>query len=396
MVQRIDDLNWLKSWQGHEAVKVITGVRRCGKSTLLLQYQEDLVGAGLPVSRILTLNFENFLHYELRKPEKLHQFVHDFFAGQDGNCHLLFDEIQLVDHWEEVINSLRLDKRFDLVITGSNANLLASELSTRLSGRYVQRMLLPFSLAQARLMTPDLSLNDYLRFGGFPSVIQLASESQKLNQLADLTDSILFKDILLRGSVSHPIVLQNLSRFLFDIVGNRSSVRKITQTLNRINADNTRQETISRYISLLLEAYLLYEVHRYDLRGKAILSREPKYYAVDMGIRTVLTTRDSRNLGSVLENLVYLELLRRGYRVFIGQTGEYEIDFVAETDEQRIYLQVSLTLLDEKTAEREFRPLAILQDNYPKYVLSLDTLDLSREGIKHLSAERFLMGEPIG
>jgi predicted AAA+ superfamily ATPase len=211
--------------------------------------------------------------------------------------------------------------------------------------------------------------------------------------LSDLTDSILFKDIMLRGNVANPIVLQNLSSFLFDTVGNRSSVRKITNTLNSLSGEKTRQETIAKYIGFLEEAFLLYHVQRYDLRGKAILGREPKYYAVDPGIRTVLASTESKNLGFVLENLVYLELRRQGHRVFVGQVGEQEIDFVTENEGRRVYIQVALSILDEGTAEREFKPLMQIDDNYPKYVMSLDTLDLSRAGIRHISAEQFLVGQ---
>ena len=392
MVLRTRDLQWLKDWRGDESIKIITGVRRCGKSTLLLQYRDELAAEGVPESNILCMNFEDLGFVRLRQPEMLNRYIKEYFQNQKGSCFLLLDEIQVVEKWEEVINSLRLDKRFDIVVTGSNANLLASELATRLSGRYVQKMLLPFSLAEAREIDPELTFNDYLRMGGFPSVLQLDTEHKKLTQLTDLTDSILFKDIMLRGNIANPIVLQNLSSFLFDTVGNRSSVRKITNTLNSLSGENTRQETIAKYIDFLEEAFLLYQVQRYDLRGKAILGREPKYYAVDPGIRTVLTSTDSKNVGSVLENLVYLELRRREHRVFVGQEGDSEIDFVTESEGQRRYIQVALSILDEGTAEREFKPLMRINDNYPKYVMSLDSLDLSRSGIRHVSAEQFLMG----
>ncbi|HAL73973.1 MAG TPA: hypothetical protein DCM45_02635 [Clostridiales bacterium] len=393
MVIRRKDLQWLKDWRGDEAIKIITGVRRCGKSTLLLQYRDELVADGISESNILIINFEDLRFYQLRRPEELNRFINEYFQNQKESCYILLDEIQIVEKWEEVINSLHLDPRFDIVITGSNANLLASELATRLSGRYVQQMLLPFSLAEAREIVPELSLNDYIRLGGFPSVLQLDSEQKKLTQLTDLTDSILFKDIMLRGNIANPVVLRNLSSFLFDTVGNRSSIRKITNTLNSLNGENTRQETIAKYIGYLEEAFLIYQVQRYDIRGKAILGREPKYYAVDPGIRTVLTSADSKNLGSVLENLIYLELRRLGYRVSVGQEGDREIDFVIENEGQRRYIQVALSILDEGTAEREFKPLRIIDDNYPKFIMSLDSLDLSQSGIRHISAERFLLGQ---
>ncbi len=393
MILRTRDLEWLVEWRGSETVKIITGVRRCGKSTLLLQYRDILLEDQVPAANILCMNFEDLAFSDLRQAIALNTYILQFFEKKQAPCYLLLDEIQIVDRWEDVINSLRLDGRFDIVITGSNANLLASELATRLSGRYVHQMLLPFSYAEAKQIDPDLSLADYMRFGGFPGVLQLDTERKKLIQLADLTDSILFKDILLRGNISNPIVLSNLCRFLFDTVGNRSSVRKITNTLNSHSNENTRQETIAKYIHLLEEAFLLYQVQRFDLRGKAILTREPKYYAVDPGIRTALTSPDSKNLGSVLENLVYLELRRQGYSVTVGQVGDFEIDFVAEKDSQRVYLQVALSILDERTADREFRPLMQVEDHYPKYILTLDNFDVGRDGIRHVSAEKFLMGE---
>ena len=392
MVLRTKNLDWLKEWRGNEAVKIITGVRRCGKSTLLMQYKDTLISDGIKESNILFMNFEDLAYLTLREPSELLRYITAFFEKKDGPFYLLMDEIQIVERWEELINSLRLDPRFDIVITGSNASLLASELATRLSGRYVQQMLLPFSYSEARAEDPSLTLDQYMRYGGFPGVVRLDSERKKLTQLSDLTDSILFRDILLRGDVANPIVLQNLSRFIFDTLGNLLSVRKITNTLNSRSGENTRQETIAKYIKLLEDAFLIYPVQRYDLRGKAILTREPKYYVVDTGIRTVLTSPDSQNLGSVLENLVYLELLRQGHRVFVGRIGETEIDFITEKDGSRMYIQVARSILDEGTAEREFRPLMLVNDNYPKYILTLDMMDLSRSGIRHLSAERFLAG----
>ncbi len=392
MVLRTKDLEWLKEWRGNEAVKIITGVRRCGKSTLLMQYKDTLISDGVKESNILFMNFEDLAYLTLREPSELLRYIMAFFEKNDGPFYLLMDEIQIVERWEELINSLRLDRRFDIVITGSNASILAAELATRLSGRYVQQMLLPFSYSEARMEEPNLTLDQYMRYGGFPGVVRLDTERKKLTQLSDLTDSILFRDIMLRGDVANPIVLQNLSRFIFDTLGNLLSVRKITNTLNSRSGENTRQETIAKYIKLLEDAFLIYPVQRYDLRGKAILTREPKYYVVDTGIRTVLTSPDSQNLGAVLENLVYLELLRQGYRVFVGRIGETEIDFITEKDGSRMYIQVARSILDEATAEREFRPLMLVNDNYPKYIMTLDTIDLSRSGIRHLSAERFLAG----
>ena len=393
MVRRTRNLAWLKAWENNDVVKIITGVRRCGKSTLLHQYRDDLLHEGIPATNILLINFESLDILHLRRAEILHQYIKDYFQAKQGPCHLILDEIQMVERWEDAVNSLRLRPDLNLVLTGSQAAMLASELATRLSGRYVQQMLLPFSLAEAREMNPELTFNEYMRFGGFPSVVQMDTERKKMTQLTDLADSILFKDILLRGNIANPIVLRNLSSFLFDTVGNRCSVRKITNTLNSLSGENTRQETIAKYIGFLEEAFLLYEAQRYDLRGKAILGREPKYYAVDPGIRTALTSNDSRNLGFILENLVYLELRRQGYRVFVGQEGDLEVDFVAEGDGGRIYVQVALSVLDEGTADREFKPLMQIDDNYPKYLMSLDTLDMSRSGIRHLSAEKFLMGQ---
>ena len=393
MIHRKEALAWLLAWQGHEAIKVISGVRRCGKSTLMTQYAQSLASSGVNKEQILHINFENMASLPLRQPEALNRHVLKAMEGQTGPCHLLLDEVQLVDHWEEVVNSLRLDRRFDLVITGSSAHLLASELATRLSGRYVQQMLLPFSLKEAREQAPGLSLQDYLRFGGFPAVTQLDSERQRMTLLTDLTDSILFKDILLRGDIANPLVLRNLTSFLLDIVGQRSSVRSITRSLNSHSGETTRQETIAKYIAALKEAYLFFEVQRYDLRGKAILGREPKYYAVDPGIRTALVAPDSRNLGAVLENLVYLQLLRQNYLVYVGQAGEREIDFMVEKEGQRAYIQVVLSAMAEDTARREFAAFDQVQDHYPKYLLTLDTLDLSRAGVRHLQAENFLMEE---
>lgn len=392
MVIRERELNWLKEWKNKDIIKVITGVRRSGKSTLMFQYKNWLQENGVNDKQIIYLNFENLDTIELHDSIALHKYIKEK-TKEDLEYYLLFDEIQIVDKWEVAVNSLNLDKKIDIVITGSNAKLLSSELATYLAGRYVSIVVYPFSLRESRLMDSDLTLQDYMTYGGFPAVVGINNNHSKSTILNDLLDSVLLKDVMLRNKINNSHLLRALASFIFQNSGSILSIRKIANTIKSELGINSKEETVSIYLEYLKEAYLVYELERYDLKGRKVFSRNNKFYGVDPGLRTSLTSGGNKDYGHVLENLVFIELLRRGYKIYTGEIEGYEIDFICKKNEEIIYIQVSLSLMDEKTREREFRPLKMIKDNYPKIILSLDTLNFSKSGIKNINAEQFLNGK---
>ena len=392
MIIRERELNWLKEWKNKDLIKVITGVRRSGKSTLMFQYKNWLQENGVSDEQIIYLNFENLDTIELHDSVALHQYIKDR-TKENLQYFLLFDEIQMVNKWEVAVNSLHLDKKIDIVITGSNAKLLSSELGTYLAGRYVSIVVYPFSLRESRLKESELTLQDYMIYGGFPGVVGIENNHSKSTILNDLLDSVLLKDVMLRNKINNSHLLRSLASFIFQNSGSIFSIRKIANTIKSELGINTKEETVSMYIEYLKEAYLVYELERYDLKGRKVFARKNKFYGVDPGLRTSLISGGNKDYGHILENLVFIELLRRGYQIYTGEINECEIDFISKKNEEIIYIQVSLSLMDEKTREREFRPLQMIKDNYPKIILSLDTLDFSKTGIKNINAEHFLNGE---
>lgn len=392
MIIRERELNWLKEWKNRDVIKVITGVRRSGKSTIMYQYKNWLQENGVSEKQIIYLNFENLDTIELHESIALHKYIKEK-TKEDLEYYLLFDEIQIVDKWEVAINSLNLDKKLDIVITGSNAKLLSSELATYLAGRYVSIIVYPFSLRESSLKDPNLTLQNYMTYGGFPGVIGVENNHSKSIILNDLLDSVLLGGVMLRNRINNGHLLRALASFIFQNSGSMFSIRKIANTIKFELGINSKEETISMYIEYLKEAYLIYELERYDLKGRKVFSRNNKFYGVDPGLRESLTSGGNKDYGHILENLVFLELLRRGYRIYTGEIEEYEIDFICEKNDELIYVQVSLNLMDEKTREREFRPLEMIADNYPKIILSLDSLDFSKSGIRNVNAEQFLKGD---
>lgn len=389
MVIRERELNWLKEWKNKDVIKVITGVRRSGKSTIMFQYKNWLQENGVSDKQIIYLNFENLDTLELHESTALHKYIKEKTI-EDLEYYLLFDEIQIVNKWEVAINSLNLDKKIDIVITGSNAKLLSSELATYLAGRYVSIVVYPFSLKESRLKDSNLTMQDYMTYGGFPGVVGIENNHSKSIILNDLLDSVLLKDVMLRNRINNSHLLRTLASFIFQNSGSNFSIRKIANTIKSELGINSKEETVSIYIEYLKEAFLIYELERYDIKGRKIFSRNNKFYGVDPGLRTSLISGENKDYGHILENLVYLELLRRGYKIYTGEIEGYEVDFICEKNDDKYYIQVSLSLMDEKTREREFRPLEMIEDNYSKTILSLDTLDFSKSGIKNINAEEFL------
>ena len=404
MVQRIEHLKTLALWRDKNVIKVITGIRRCGKSTLLEQFQEQLRKSGVADAQILSLNFEKLDYEDLLDHKALYQYV--MSRLQKGKTTYVFlDEVQLVPDFQKAVDSLYIQKNVDLYITGSNAWLLSGELATLLSGRYVEINLLPFSFAEycrARDVSGDAALAEYLRWGGFPYVASLDKvQEQADTYLEGIYNTIIVKDIDLRQrrreydpnkrKVTDITLLKNISRFLAGSVGSPVSDKSIADYITS-SGRKVSQSTISDYVEALVEPYIFYPVQRFDVSGKQLLKQNRKLYIADLGLRRHLLARREYDLGYSLENVVYFELLRRGYRVNVGKLGQKEIDFVAEKDARTVYVQVTASMTDAAVFEREMAPLQAIRDNYPKIVLTLDRFTAgSYEGIEVINAVDWLM-----
>lgn len=396
LIARDAYLNRLIAWEAKHIIKVVTGVRRCGKSTLLHLFQEHLRGKGVAPDQIIAINFEDFAHAKLRSPETLHAYVTERLAT-GKMTYVFFDEIQLVEGFQQVINSLFLNPDIDIYLTGSNANLLSGELATLLTGRYIEISMMPLSFAEFISANPQstASLDDryrqYIETTSFPFAIEFDHRPSQIQEyLSGLFNTIVVKDILNRKKIADARILESTVRFLFDSVGSRISTKKIADSLTSLGR-KIDSRTVEKYVQALEESFVLYRAERYDIKGKQLLQTLDKYYAIDIGLRRALLGSKSMNAGHILENIVYLELRRRGYQVYIGKYDDLEIDFVAENESGTTYFQVSATVRDEETLKRELRPLQKIKDNYPKYLLTLDN-DPATEysGIQQMNALQWL------
>lgn len=407
MVRRIEYLNELNKWKHEKVIKVVTGLRRCGKSTLLTMFQEDLLKSGVAQEQIIAINFEMLEFEELKDYKRLYLYLTDRL--QPGKMNYIFlDEIQMVPDYQKVVDSLYVKDNVDLYITGSNAWLLSGELATLLSGRYVEINMLPLSFREYCEIkgsgNQDVLLASYLRYGGLPYVAGLENIEDKIDTyLEGIYNTIIVKDIELRQQrresdpskrkVNDLALLRNIASFLANSVGSPVSIKSIADYLIS-SGRRVSQNTVDDYVDALIEPYLFYPVERYDLSGKRLLKQNRKLYIVDLGIRRHLLAKRNYDLGFSLENVVFLELLRRGYTVSIGKAGQTEIDFVARRGDRLHYFQVSASLTDENTFAREITPLRSVQDNYPKTILTLDRFTLGNyEGIEVIHAADWLIGE---
>ena len=402
-INRENYLSILKNFKDKQIIKVITGIRRCGKSTLLEIFQEYLLKTGVERSQIISINFENSDYEELQDRKKLYEYIKQKLV-KGKKTYVFLDEIQNVKDFEKTVDSLFINKDVDLYITGSNAYLFSSELATLLTGRYIEIKMLPLSFKEyisAFENKTDLSrkFRDYLRYSSFPQAIDLyKTNPNNINMFLDgIYNTILFKDVMQRKEITDKVVLEKVIKYLYDNIGNRTSLKNICDNLEDIEK-NSSYNTISKYVDALLDSYLVYKANRYDIKGKEILKTQEKYYAVDIGLRYyMLGQKSGRDMGHILENIVYLELLRRGYEVFIGKYDDLEVDFIARKPEEIVYYQVALTIrenneLDNKILERELMPLKKINDNYPKYILTLDDdLDADYDGIRKINAIDWLM-----
>ncbi len=406
MVSRTDYLDKLRKWKDEKVIKVITGLRRCGKSTLLAMFQEELKRDGIEPGQIISLNFEMLEYEELKDYKKLYEHILQHMQPDRMN-YVFLDEIQMVPDYQKAVDSLYIRENIDLYITGSNSYLLSGELATLLSGRYVEINMLPLSFREYCEMKgggdKDALFASYLRFGGLPYVAALNDVEDKIDTyLEGIYNTIIIKDIELRQQrketdpskrkVTDLTLLRNIALFLANSVGSPISVKSIADYLTS-SGRKISSNTVNDYVEALTEPYVFYPAERYDVLGKQLLKQNRKLYIVDLGIRRHLLARKNYDLGFSLENVVYLELLRRGNTVNVGKAGRAEIDFVARHGESLRYYQVSASLTGESTFEREIAPLRALKDNYPKTILTLDRFTTGDyDGIKVINAVDWLMG----
>ena len=372
-------LNQLIQFKDKKLIKVITGLRRSGKSTLLSLFENHLITSGVDRNHIIRMNFESFEFDEITNYKELHAYINERILDPNKRHYILLDEVQQVFSWERVINSFFVDANVDIFITGSNAYLLSSELSTLLSGRYVEIKMQPLSfkeylefLDSDKEMSLPEKFNQYLEYGGLPTIVELLDNPDTIGPfLEGIYNTVLMKDVIERNGVRDAALLESILKFIAANIGSIVSTKKISDYLTS-SGRKTTSDTIDNYLKMLENAFIIYKANRYDLKGKMFLKTLEKYYIVDIGIRNKLIGLRNTDYGHVLENIVYLELLRRGYEVTIGKIGSLEVDFVASKPNEKIYYQVSATIMDEKTRERELRPLESISDNYPKYILTMD------------------------
>jgi len=396
MKQRNLYLNKLIAFKDKPFVKIVTGMRRSGKSSLLLLFKEFLIKNNIKEQNIIYINFESLKYIDISDYRKLYAYLDEKINKE--KCYILLDEIQSVENWEKCVNSLLVDFDVDVYITGSNAYLLSSELSTLLSGRYVEIKIYPLSF-QEYLIFNNYDKNDieekfeeYLKYGGLPAIDTLEKDDQLVfSYLEDIYNTVIMKDVIGRNKIKDVALLKNLTEFMSQNIGNLVSPKKISDYLNT-SGQVTNHITIDNYLKMLENAFIIYKVSRYDIKGKQILKTLAKYYVIDTGVRnSIIGYRDS-DYGSILENVVYFELLRRGYKVNIGKNINSEVDFIASKESEKIYIQVSSTIKSEGVLMREMKALSNIQDNFEKWIITSDRLFLdSNEGIKYVNIIDFLL-----
>lgn len=384
-----------------ELIKVFTGIRRSGKSVMLELVKNELKKSGVSDKNFLCINFEQFSNSELLDAKILHKRIVEFQKSADGKIYLFFDEIQEVDGWEKCINSCRVDFDCDIYITGSNAKLLSGELATYLAGRYVEFVIYPFSFAEFLEMNRQKNsqidksacFTAFLKTGGMPFLANfLGDDSAKNQYLMDIYNSVVLKDVVKRNNIRDVDTLERIIAYAFSNIGHIFSATSLSKYF-KSEKRNISHDTILNYLKFCADAFLIYKISRYDLEGKKVLTVNEKYYCADHGLREAVFGKNTQNIDQILENIVCLELLRRNFKVFVGKKDESEIDFIAERNGGKIYVQVAYLLASEETVRREFSVYDSIKDNFPKYVVSMDEFDFSRNGIIHRNIRDFLLGE---
>lgn len=394
-IVRSEYLERLRNLRHKKLIKIITGIRRCGKSTVLEMFRDELLSEGVKKERIIFINFEDFEYRALRNSDSLYSFIKERLTSEMN--YIFLDEIQRVENFPDVVDSLYIKKNVDLYLTGSNSSLLSSEIATLISGRYVEIKMLPLSFkefVQATNQTANLSsaYRQYVQTSSFPYVLELLETPQEINSyLEGIYNTILVKDIVDRKRITDTLILKSVTRFLFDNIGLELSSKKIADTLTS-NSRKSDSKTIEKYVSALEESFIVYRADRYNIKGKEYLKTLEKYYAADVGLRNFMLGKKAMDVGHILENIVYLELLRRGYSVYVGKIDAFEIDFVAQNQNGNTYIQVAASVRDSSTLERELKPLKMIKDNYVKMILTLDDdPESDHDGITRKNAQEWLM-----
>ena len=409
-IDRKEYLDFLVKSKDRQIIKVVSGVRRCGKSTLFEIYKDFLLENGVAKNQIISINFEDMDYEELTDYKKLYEYIKSKMIGDKKN-YIFLDEIQHVDKFEKVVDSLFIKENTDLYITGSNAYFMSSELATLLSGRYIELKMLPLSFKeyyQAKLEYEKMEqkenrisktliqyYNEYIVNSSFPYTLQLDSDLKNIHEyLSGIYNSVLLKDIVARLKISDVMRLESVVKYIFDNIGNLTSLSKIANTLTSMGR-KTDAKTIEKYIRGLTDSLLVHEVSRYNIKGKEFLSTLSKYYVTDLGLRQMILGNRNIDMGHILENVIYLELLRRKGNVYVGQFDKNEIDFVIVNSNEIEYYQVALTVLDENTLKRELDAFKNIKDNYPKYLITLDDVMVNTDydGIKVVNALEWLLEE---
>ena len=394
-IVRSEYLERLRNLRHKKLIKIITGIRRCGKSTVLEMFRDELLSEGVKKERIIFINFEDFEYKSLRNSDSLYSFIKERLTSEMN--YIFLDEIQRVENFPDVVDSLYIKKNVDLYLTGSNSSLLSSEIATLISGRYVEIKMLPLSFkefVQATNQTANLSsaYRQYVQTSSFPYVLELLETPQEINSyLEGIYNTILVKDIVDRKRITDTLILKSVTRLLFDNIGLELSSKKIADTLTS-NSRKSDSKTIEKYVSALEESFIVYRADRYNIKGKEYLKTLEKYYAADVGLRNFMLGKKAMDVGHILENIVYLELLRRGYSVYVGKIDAFEVDFVAQNQNGNTYIQVAAGVRDSSTLERELKPLKMIKDNYVKMILTLDDdPESDHDGIIRKNAQEWLM-----
>ena len=396
LIERKEYLEKLVALRDKQIIKVITGVRRCGKSTLLEMFRENLINTGVSEDNIVFVNLEDYDFKALRQPDALHEYI-KMRLVKGEMTYVFIDEIQQCKQFPEVIDSLYIKPNVDIYFTGSNATLLSGEIATLLTGRYIEISMLPLSFKEYVTAVGNDNLSqkyrEYLETGSFPYSLNLLGQPRELRDyLEGLYNTIVVKDISGRKKISDTMMLESIVRFVFDNIGNPLSSKKIADTLTS-EGRKIDVKTVEKYLNALLESFIAYRVNRYNIAGKQHLKTLEKYYVVDIGLRYMLLGSASTDVGHILENVVYLELIRRGYEVYVGKIGELEVDFVAVDNKRTTYFQVAATVRDENTLRRELTPLEKINDHYMKFILTLDDdPEADYNGIRRVNALEWLIG----
>ena len=397
IIERKEYLNKLITWKDKQLIKIVTGVRRCGKSVLLKMYQDYLKNNGVKESQIVTINFEDLDYEELTNYKKLYNYLKEKLIP-NKMTYIFLDESQNVDQFPKVLDSLYIKDNVDIYVTGSNAYMLSSEIATMISGRYIQIEMLPLSFKEYMESTGNMNdrgikYTEYLQNSSFPYALQLKNQPDEIRDyLEGIYNTIVVKDIVHRKNITDTMMLKRVLKFVFDNIGNPLSSKKISDTMTSLGR-KINSRTVEKYLEAFSESYIIYPAKRYNIKGKEYLKALEKYYIVDIGMRYMLLGSKMMDTGHILENVVYLELLRRGYDVYVGKIDNYEVNFVAQNHKGTIYYQVALTVRDEKTLQRELRPLQAIRDHYPKVILTMDEdPEIQYDGIRRINARDWLLG----